>query len=64
MELAASKKVKVKQTEQKIMCTVFWENKRVFSVDFLPRGDKINTTTYLEALRKLHCTIQNKKHVE
>lgn len=57
------RKVKFKQTisARKIMCTVFWDRKGVLLVDFLPRGDKINSTTYCETLRKLRRAIQNKR---
>lgn len=57
------KKVKFKQTisARKIMCTVFWDRKGVLLVDFLPRNDTINSTTYCETLNKLRRAIQNKR---
>lgn len=57
------KTVKFKQSmsARKIMCTVFWDRKGVLLVDFLPRGDTINSTTYCETLNKLRRAIQNKR---
>lgn len=57
------KKVKFKQTisARKIMCTVFWDRKGVLLVEFLPRGDTINSTRYCETLKKLRRAIQNKR---
>lgn len=57
------RKVKFKQTisARKIMCTVFWDRKGVLMVDFLPRGDTINSMTYCETLKKLRRAIQNKR---
>lgn len=56
-------KVKFKQTiaARKIMCTVFWDRKGMLLVDFLSRGDTINSATYCETLKKLHRAIQNKR---
>lgn len=57
------RKIKFKQTmsARKIMCTVFWDRKGVLLVEFLPRGDTINSETYCDTLSKLRRAIQNKR---
>lgn len=56
-------KVKFKQTisARKIMCTVFWDRKGLLLVDFLPRGETINSERYCGTLQKLRRAIQNKR---
>lgn len=56
-------KVKFKRTisVRKIMCTVYWDRNGVLLVEFLHRGDTINSTTYCETLKKLRRAIQNKR---
>jgi len=44
------------------MCTVFWDRKGVLLVDFLPQGSTINAGVCCDTLKKLHHTIQNKRH--
>ena len=35
------------------MATVFWDSQGVILVDFLPKGETINSEVYIETLRKL-----------
>lgn len=43
-------------------CTIFWDRQGVLFVDFLPQGCTINTDMYCKTLKKLHHTIQKKRH--
>lgn len=43
------------------MCTVFWDRQGVLLVDFLPRGQTINTNSYCETRKKLRSAIKNKR---
>ncbi|KAF2359703.1 Transposase type 1, partial [Trinorchestia longiramus] len=60
---SSPQKIEFKQiiSARKIVCTVYWDRKRVLLVDFLPRGDTPNFTTYCETLKKLHRAIQNNR---
>jgi hypothetical protein len=55
---------KFKQTipTSKILCTLFWDKKRVLLVEFLPQGSTIDAGIYCDTLKKLHYAIQNKQH--
>lgn len=46
---------------RKIMATVFWDAQGVILVDFLERGQTINSERYCETLKKLRRAIQNKR---
>jgi hypothetical protein len=48
-------KKKFKQTIStlKIMCTVFWDRKRVLLVEFLPQGSTINAGVYWDTLKEI-----------
>lgn len=48
-------------TCRKLMCTVFWDRHGVLLVDFMARGQTVNTARYCETLRKLRRAIQNKR---
>ncbi|KAJ4444773.1 hypothetical protein ANN_06570 [Periplaneta americana] len=56
-------RTKFKQTlsVRKVMCTVFWDRKDILLIDFLPRGETVNTDRYCGTLRKLRRAIQNKR---
>ncbi|KAJ4439236.1 hypothetical protein ANN_07356 [Periplaneta americana] len=56
-------RTKSKQTlsVRKVICTVFWDRKGILLIDFLPRGETVNTDRYCETLRKLRRAIQNKR---
>jgi hypothetical protein len=56
------KKTKFEQTisTHTIMCTVFWDRKRVLPVEFLPQDSIINAGFYFDTFKKLHRLIQNK----
>lgn len=43
------------------MCTVFWDKEAVLLVDFLLRGEIVNTEKYFETLKKLHQAIHNRR---
>uniref|UniRef100_A0A1B6CNN9 Mos1 transposase HTH domain-containing protein n=1 Tax=Clastoptera arizonana TaxID=38151 RepID=A0A1B6CNN9_9HEMI len=55
------KKVKVVESAGKIMATVFWDNKGVLLIDYLPHGTTITAARYCELLQQLRRAIQNKK---
>ena len=58
-------KTKFKQTlsARRVMCMVFWDRRGILLVNFLTRGEKVNTERYCESLQKLRRTIQNKRRV-
>ena len=59
--LLKRKKFKQMFSTRKIMCTIFWNRQGVPLVEFLPQGTTINSAVYCEMLKKLRCTIQNKR---
>lgn len=46
---------------RKVMATVFWDRKGLIHVDFMPRGETINSDVYCETLQRLRRAIQNKR---
>ncbi|GFV19417.1 uncharacterized protein TNCV_3663501 [Trichonephila clavipes] len=48
-------KTKFKRTlsVRKVICTVFWGRKDILLIDFLPRGETVNTDHYCETLHEL-----------
>lgn len=55
--------VKFKQTfsQQKIMATVFWDNKGVILVEFMDRGATINGDRYRQTLTNLRKAIEDRR---
>ena len=53
-----TKKFKAQNSAGKIMATVFWDSQGVILVDFLPKGETINSEVYIETLRKLKAKIR------
>ena len=53
-----TKKFKVQTSAGKIMGTVFLDSQGVILVDFLPKGETINSEVYIETLRKLKAKIR------
>ena len=43
------------------MITVFWDIQGVLLLDFLPKGETINSARYQETLKKLKCSIRRKR---
>ena len=52
-----TKKFKAQNSAGKIMASVFWDSQGVILVDFLPKGETINSEVYIETLRKLKAKI-------
>lgn len=48
---------------KKVMASMFWDQKGLLLVDFLPQGMTINADACCEALQKLRRAIQNKRQV-
>jgi transposase len=46
---------------KKIMAAVFWDCKGVLLVDFMCQGTTTNASAYFETLKRLRCTIQNRR---
>jgi histone-lysine N-methyltransferase SETMAR len=59
--LPIKKKFKQTISAHKIMCTVFWDRKRILLVEFLPQSSTVNAGVYCNTLKKLHCAIQNQQ---
>lgn len=57
----SAKKFKVVKSTRKIMASVFWDQKGILLIDFLPQGETINANRYCETLKKLRRAIQNKR---
>lgn len=57
----SAKKFKVVKSTRKIMAFVFWDQKGILLIDFLPQGETINANRYCETLKKLRRAIQNKR---
>ncbi|XP_011049295.1 PREDICTED: histone-lysine N-methyltransferase SETMAR-like [Acromyrmex echinatior] len=56
-----AKKFKVVKSVKKIMVSLFWDQKGILLIDFLPQGATINAERYCETLKKLRRAIQNKR---
>src|SRR6266496_2694956 len=54
------KKFKLLPSDGKVMITVFWDIQGVLLLDFLPKGETINSARYQETLKKLKCSIRRK----
>lgn len=52
------KKFKSQKSAGKIMATVFWDAQGLILVDFLPKGETINSEAYIETLQKLRARIR------
>ena len=52
------KKFKAQKSAGKIMATVFWDAQGVILVDFLPKGETINSEAYIQTLTRLRARIQ------
>ena len=52
-----TKKFKAQNSAGKIMAMVFWDSQGVILVDFLPKGETINSEVYIETFRKLKAKI-------
>ena len=50
-------KFKAQKSAGKIMAIVFWDSQGVILVDFLPKGETINSEVCIETLRKLKAKI-------
>lgn len=46
---------------RKLMATVFWDRKGLIHIEFMPRGETINSAAYCETLQRLKRAIQNKR---
>lgn len=57
----APKKFKVTQSAGKVMATVFWDQKGILLIDFMPPKTTINSDRYGETLKKLRRAIQNRR---
>ncbi|XP_015438009.1 PREDICTED: histone-lysine N-methyltransferase SETMAR-like [Dufourea novaeangliae] len=55
------RKFKQSPSAGKVMVTVFWDEKGVLLVDFMPSGTTINADRYCETLKKLRRAIQNRR---
>ena len=52
------KMFKTQKSAGKIMATVFWDAQGVILIDFLPRGETINSEAYIETLTRLRARIR------
>ena len=52
------KKFKTANSVGKIMATVFWDIQEVILVDFLPRGETINSDSYIDTPKRLRARIR------
>jgi len=43
------------------MASVFWDRKRIISIDFLTQGETITAARYCETLQKFKRAIKNKR---
>jgi histone-lysine N-methyltransferase SETMAR len=55
------KKFKLSPSAGKVMITVFWDSRGVLLLDFLPKGETINSVRYQETLKKLNRSIRLKR---
>uniref|UniRef100_A0A1B6JMV6 Tc1-like transposase DDE domain-containing protein n=1 Tax=Homalodisca liturata TaxID=320908 RepID=A0A1B6JMV6_9HEMI len=56
-----NRKEKPNLNTRKLMATVFWDRKGLIHVEFMPRGETINSEAYIETLHRLRRAIQNKR---
>ena len=59
--IALQDEIQVDFAVAKVMCTVFWDRRSIFLVDFLIRGEKVDAERYCGPLKKLQRAIQNKR---
>ncbi|KAL4126639.1 hypothetical protein QTP88_010851 [Uroleucon formosanum] len=57
----STKKFKTTISAKKIMAPVFWDNKDIILIEYLPQGETINAARYCKTLKKLRRAIQNKR---
>lgn len=55
------KKAKTILSAGKVMASVFWDSRGVIMVDYLPKGQTINSAYYCTLLRRLRETIKEKR---
>jgi histone-lysine N-methyltransferase SETMAR len=55
------KKFKLSPSAGKVMITVLWDSRGVLLLDFLPKGETINSARYQETLKKLARSIRLKR---
>lgn len=55
------KKFKLAPSAGKVMITVFWDVHGVLLVEYLPKGETVNSARYQETLRKLAVAIRRKR---
>ena len=55
------KKFKLAPSAGKVMITVFWDSHGVILLDFLPKGETINSARYQETLKKLARALRLKR---
>jgi [histone H3]-lysine36 N-dimethyltransferase SETMAR len=55
------KKFKLAPSAGKVMITVFWDACGVLLIDYLPKGETVNSTRYQETLKKLAVAIRRKR---
>jgi hypothetical protein len=46
-------KFKVQTSEGKVMASVFWDSEGILLVEFLKRGDTVNSERHVQTLKKL-----------
>src|SRR6476469_8438797 len=56
------KKAKALLSAKKVMASVFWDCKGVIMVDYLTKGETINSASYCTLLRRLREEIKSKRH--
>ena len=52
---------KLGRTCGKVMCTVFFDTEGIVSIDFLPKGETINSTRYISSLKKAIRAVSRKR---
>jgi len=60
----SKKKFETLLSAGKVMCTVFWDRKGVFLLDFLEPGQTINSDRYIATLTKLKAQIASQTRDE
>lgn len=61
LDSPSPKKFKLSPSAGKVMITVFWDSRGVLLLDFLPKGETINSVRYQETLKKLARSIHQKR---
>ena len=56
------KRPKTQQSAGKVMASVFWDMHGILLIDFLPKGQTINSDYYIPLLARLEDAIKKKKH--